>query len=137
MANGASRIFNFMKNAGTNTISEVVYVNVKSINPLIFNLENRLNITSEFYVLSDEIITSKLKIGDRLTAFTFNDGQCYFIQQCLNSNVKAEVIDDLSSSSSVDSLSANQGAILKQMILDLKIEVEQLEERITELENKE
>lgn len=69
MANGASRIFKFMQTAGTDTVSEVVYLTVKSSNPLIFNLESRFDITSDFYILSDQIVKSKLTIRYKSCGF--------------------------------------------------------------------
>lgn len=109
MANGASRLFKLMQNSGTDTISEVVYLTITSTSPLIFNLENRFDITDDFYILSDDIVKSKLSVGDKVLAFTFNSGQCYFIQQALDKNVKLT-------------------SVLQQ-------EIEQLKARVTALEN--
>ena len=86
MANSASRIFKIMQNAGTDTISEIVFLKVKTIKPLVFNLENRLDITEEFYILSENIVVDKLKKDDILTAITFNGGQVYLILQGLEKN---------------------------------------------------
>lgn len=88
MANGANRIFKIMQKSGTDTISEVVYLTVKSTKPLTLNLENRLDISEQFIVLNDEIDKSKIKTGDKLIASTFNGGQCYFIQQAQNKDIK-------------------------------------------------
>lgn len=88
MANGAGRIFKIMQKTNVDTVSEVVYLTVKSTSPLILNLENRFDITSDFYILNDEIVPSKISVGDKLLAFTFNDGQCYFIQQAIGKDIK-------------------------------------------------
>ena len=63
MGNGASRILNIMKNSGKNTISVKSFVTVTSLEPLTFKLEDKLTLTSEFYVLSDDIIKERLVIG--------------------------------------------------------------------------
>lgn len=88
MGNGASRLFRIMQKSGTDTVSEVVYLTVKSVSPLTLNLEDRLDITEQFIVLNDEIDKSKIKTGDKLIASTFNAGQCYFIYQALNKDIK-------------------------------------------------
>lgn len=143
MANGASRIFKLMQNAGTDTVSEMVYLTVKSTNPLIFNLEDRLDITEEFYVLNDNIIKERLNIGDVLTATTFNNGQKYLINQGLKKDMRRKIVDNLSSTSDIDGLSANQGRILLQIVNELKNKVDTLQnevgtlqEKISEIENK-
>lgn len=81
MANGASRLFKIMQNAGTDTISEVVSLTVKSLNPLVFNLDNRIDLTSEFYTLSNDVDRSRLRVGTKVMATTFNGGQNYYITQ--------------------------------------------------------
>lgn len=126
MASGASRIFKLMQNAGTDTISEIVYLTVKSVNPLILNLENRLDITEDFIVLNDGIDKSRIKVGDKLTASTFNDSQCYFVQQAVGKDIKKTVglqeqIDELREL--INSLPTQQ-------------QVQQLANRISILESK-
>ena len=84
MANGASRLFNVIKNTseGTNlNPSQVVSLTVKSTNPLVFNRDDKLDITQDFCVFSKFVDISSLSVGDVITAFVFNDGQMYFIQQ--------------------------------------------------------
>lgn len=81
MANGASRLFKIMQNAGTDTVSEVVSLTVKSLNPLVFNLDNRIDLTSEFYTLSNDVDRNRLRVGTKVVATTFNGGQNYFISQ--------------------------------------------------------
>lgn len=129
MSNGASRIFNVMRKSGTNTISEIVYLTVRSTNPLTLSLDDRLILNENFVILSDSIDKNKLSVGDKLLATSFNDGQRYFVNQAVSSKngLKSGVVDDLTSSSTTDSLSANQGRIIKQLI-------DNLDERLKKLE---
>ena len=81
MANGAGRIFKLMQVSGTNTISEVITLQVKSINPLQLTDGDKLLITKDFIIFDNNIDTSKLSVGDKLQAQTFNDSQIYYITQ--------------------------------------------------------
>lgn len=81
MANGASRIFKVMQNSGTDTVSELVHLKVKTINPLTFTLDDRVTLTEDFVELNSNIDKNKLKVNDILTAFSLNGGQLFFIQQ--------------------------------------------------------
>ena len=136
MGNGASRILNIMKNSGKNTISVKSFVTVTSLEPLTFKLEDKLTLTSEFYVLSDDIIKERLVIGQKFLAFSFNDGQCYFIHQSVdNSIVKSKIVDNLQDSSKIDSLSANQGKLLGDRVLSLETEVTNIKTRLLQAEN--
>lgn len=84
MSNGANRLFNVMKQTSedTNTKpSQVVSLTVKSIQPLIFMRDDRLEITEEFCILGKLVRKEDFKIGDIVTAMVFNEGQTYFIQQ--------------------------------------------------------
>lgn len=79
---GAEKIINAMKQVSKsdNQIpSEIVTVTVISINPLIFQLENRLQITSEFYELSNLFDWAKVTVNQVFRAFSFNEGQKYYI----------------------------------------------------------
>lgn len=86
MANGASRIFKVMQNSGTDTVSELVHLKVKTINPLTFTLDDRVILTEDFVELNSNINKSNLKIDDVLTAFSLNGGQLFFIQQYFSEN---------------------------------------------------
>ena len=86
MANGASRIFKVMQNSGTDTVSELVHLKVKTINPLTFTLDDRVTLTEDFVELNSNINKSNLKIDDILTAFSLNGGQLFFIQQYFSEN---------------------------------------------------
>ena len=130
MANGANRIFKIMQKSGTNTISEVVYLTVKSLKPLVLNLEDRLDLTEEFLIFSDSIIKDRLQIGDILTATTYNDGQKYYISQGLKKDLRRKVVNNLESDSEIDGLSAKQGAILLQKINDLQTKLTQLQSKV-------
>ena len=137
MGNGANRILKVMQKSGKNTISSVVFLEVNSLSPLTFQLDDRLTITKEFYILSDDIILERLKLGTKLLAFTFNDGQCYFIHQAVdNSIIKTKIIDNLNDSSIIDSLSANQGRLLGHRVNDLENELVQVKNRLNTIENR-
>ena len=87
MANGANRIFEVMKNTSEETNirpSLVVSLTVKSINPLILTRDDRLEITEDFCIFSKYIDKTAIEIGDILTAFLFNYGQFYYIEENTN-----------------------------------------------------
>lgn len=137
MGTGANRILKVMQKSGKNTISSTVFLTVNSLNPLTFKLDDRLVITKEFYILSDDIILSRLAIGIKLLAFTFNDGQRYFIHQTVdNTIIKTKIIDNLIDDSIIDSLSARQGKLLGIRVTDLENEMTGAKKRITALENR-
>lgn len=97
--NGAEKIINAMKQVNKSNQpkqSEIVSLTVQSINPLIFTLENRLSITSEFYELSNLYDWSKLVVGDIVRAFSYNDGQTYYISEKLplDFDTNASNLDD-------------------------------------------
>lgn len=129
-----NRIFKVIRGAGTNTISNVVYLTVQSISPLVFKVSDKLYLSSEFYILSDDIIVERLKVGTKVLAFTFDDSQKYFIHQPIdNTVIKREVIDGVGSNSGIDMLSANQGRILNNEIINLKARVSKLEQQVSEI----
>lgn len=129
-----NRIFKVIRGAGTNTISNVVYLTVQSISPLVFKVSDKLYLSSEFYILSDDIIVERLKVGTKVLAFTFDDSQKYFIHQPIdNTIIKREVIDGVGSNSGIDMLSANQGRILNNEIINLKARVSKLEQQVSEI----
>lgn len=137
MGSGASRILSLMKTSPKNTISSKTYLTVHSLNPLTFKLDDKLILTSEFYVLSDDIIVSRLQVGQKLLAFSFNDGQCYFIHQTVDGNIiKTKIIDNTNDNSIIDSLSANQGRLLAGRVLQLENEMVTVKKRVTSLENR-
>lgn len=137
MGSGANRILKIMKNSGKNTISHRAFITVASLNPLTFKLDDKLILTSQFYILSDDIILERLKVGQKLVAFSFNDGQCYFIHQSVdNSIIKTKIIDNLNDNSTIDSLSAKQGKILGERVFDLEEELIAVKNRLTKVENK-
>lgn len=84
MANGASRLFSIIKNTSESTNltpSQVVSLTVKSITPIIFNRDDKLDIPEELCIFNKTFNKSNIVIGDIVIAFVFNDGQVYFIQQ--------------------------------------------------------
>lgn len=137
MGTGANRILKVMQKSGKNTISSAVFLTVNSLNPLTFKLDDRLVITKEFYILSDDIILSRLAVGIKLLAFTFNDGQCYFIHQTVDDNIiKTKIIDNLTDDSIIDSLSARQGKLLNIRVAQLEEDNISNKRRLTNLENR-
>ncbi len=129
MANAASRILRVMQKTNKDTISEIVYLKVKQKNPLIVNLEDRMDITEDFLIFDDTIIKERIEVGDILTATTFNDGQRYLISQGFKKELKPKIINNLDTDSEIDMLSAKQGKVLNDKI-------KQLESKIAELESK-
>ena len=94
MGNGASRLFNVMKRTSKSTNispSQVVSLTVKSIQPLVFMRDDRLEITEDFCTFNQSFDINKLSIGDIVLAMVFNNGQTYFIQQ--NDSSSQELID--------------------------------------------
>ena len=79
---GAEKIVNAMKQvnkSNKSTPSEIVSATVIGVNPLIFQLENRLQIDNKFYELSNLTDWSKVQIGQVFRALSFNEGQKYYI----------------------------------------------------------
>lgn len=119
MANGASRIFNIVKNTSNmnNQSSKLVTLEVKTLNPLSFILDNRIILTSEFIQLDNNIDISKLRVGIKLSAISLNEEQLYYVQA--NDSVKKD----------------NTDALL-ELINSLQTEINSLKQRVTTLENK-
>lgn len=136
MINGASRILNIMKSVPKNTVSVKTFVTVHSVSPLTFKLDDKLILTSEFYVLSDDIIKSRLAVGQKLLAFSFNDAQCYFIHQAIDkSKIKMKLIDNLNDPSIIDALTANQGKVIGERLYDIETELPTIKSRLSSLES--
>lgn len=96
---GAEKIIDAMKHVSKSdrqVPSEITTATVISINPLMFQLENRLQISSEFYVLSNLFNWSKVAINQVFRALTFNEGQKYYILEPypLNNNTNAGIMDE-------------------------------------------
>lgn len=84
MANGASRIFNIIHNTSESTnpnTSKIISMTVKSTQPLVFQRDDKLEITKEFYILNQTLDNYSWQVGDIVIAFVFSNGQQYFIQQ--------------------------------------------------------
>lgn len=124
MGNGASRIFNIMKKSGTDTVSEIVYLTVKTIKPLTVSLDNRVTLPKNFLIFSNNMKEEYLKVNDVLVAISLNGGQKYFISHFFDSTndpYKIKVIDNLTSTDKTAALSANQGKLLNDKINNLNI----------------
>ena len=128
MANGASRIFKIMQNAGTDTLSYMLSLTVKSISPMTLTDGDKLLIPGELCVFNQSIDISKLRVGDKFTASTFNDGQTYYINQKISTSQEADKYN-LKINGVKTSLEA-QIAALQGEISSLKSRVTALEERI-------
>ena len=83
MANGASRIFEVLKRTSEATNispSKVITLLVKSTNPIVYQRDDRLEITEDFCTYNNEDAKGNLAVGDKVTALVLNDGQSYYIQ---------------------------------------------------------
>ena len=115
MANASNRLFKLMQKSGTDTVSEVLSLTVKSTNPLQLFDGDKIILTKEFLVFSEHIDVDKITVGDKFLAITYNNGQIYYISDIISSAVE----------------------INKYMeeIIDLKSRVSSLESRMTTAEN--
>lgn len=116
--NGAEKIVNAMKKVNQSNLpkqSEIGSLTVQSINPLTFQLENRLKITPEFYELSNIENWNKLKVGDTVRAFSFNEGQKYYITEKvpLNPKINSATMDERIDNNKIriDTLTGNVSTI--------------------------
>lgn len=105
--NGAEKIVNAMKQvqkSNKQIPSEICSVSVVSINPLIFQLENRIQITNEFYELSNLYDWTKATVGKIFRAMSFNEGQRYYILEPypLQSSTNSSNMDDRISTNRTD-----------------------------------
>lgn len=116
MANGINKIYNIMQHSGTDTISELLSLTVNSISPLILTDGDKLILTKNFLYFDSYIDQSKIKVGDKFIATTYNSGQSYYIYDILSSN---QIIDKY-----------------MQEINALKTEINSLKQRVTALENR-
>ena len=83
MANGINRIFDIIHNTSeeTNpTTSKTITMTVKSTQPLIFERDDKLEITEDFCIFDNLIDKTTFSVGDMVTAFVFSNGQQYYIQ---------------------------------------------------------
>ena len=98
MAGGAQKIINAMKkvnNSNRTSTSEIVTLTVSSVNPLIFKLDNRLEIRKEFYTLSKVENWDELQVGDTVRAFKMNNAQSYYINEIVSGESGSSNIKDL------------------------------------------
>lgn len=85
MADGASRLFNVMRLANGTPSNDFAILTVTRLSPLTLSDGDRLSLTSEFLLFSNEIDTSKLSIGDKFSASIVNGGQIYQIDKVMSS----------------------------------------------------
>lgn len=86
MANAMNRIFKVMQKSGTDTISEMLSLTVKSINPLQLTDGDKLILTKDFIYFDTYIDTTKIQVGDKFVATTYNSGQTYYVYDIISSN---------------------------------------------------
>ena len=75
MANGINRIFDIIHNTSeeTNpTTSKTITMTVKSTQPLIFERDDKLEITEDFCIFDNLIDKTTFSVGDMVTAFVFS-----------------------------------------------------------------
>ena len=96
--NGAEKMVAAMKKLGQKKTpgSQITTLTVSSLKPLIFKLENRLEIDSDFYELSNLEDWNDLKIGDKVRGFSFNEGQKYFINEKISNSGRDSIEKQLS-----------------------------------------
>lgn len=107
MANGASRLFEVMKNTGESTNnmpSQVVSLTIKSVNPLILIRDDRLEIPAEFCILYKNLNINSFRIGDIVTAIVLNDGQQYFILSNDTAEEQGANYEDLSNKPKINNV---------------------------------
>lgn len=85
MADGASRLFDVMSKAGTDTKSYLLSLTVSSINPIQLTDGDRLIIPEEFCVFTSFIDKTKISVNDKFLVLTFNEGQRYYIADVITS----------------------------------------------------
>lgn len=117
MANGASRLFNVMKQTSQDTNikpSQVVSLTVKSVQPLIFIRDDKLEITKDFCIIGKLAKYQGFRVGDIVTATVFNEGQQYYIEQNDSSNL------DIVSKEELDAVKDELNTIINDTELNIK-----------------
>ena len=107
MANGASRLFEVMKNTseGTNTMpSQVVSLTIKSVNPLILVRDDRLEIPAEFCIIYKNLNINSFRVGDIVTAIVLNNGQQYLILSNDTAEEQGANYEDLSNKPKINNV---------------------------------
>lgn len=131
MANGVSKIFKIMQNAGTDTISELLSLTVKSKNPLILTDGDRLHLTNDFLYFDSYIDTSKIKVGDKFVATTYNGGQTYYIYDIITGSQNMDkYITQINSLKQRVSTLESQNSSLQNRYTALEARVTALENRL-------
>ena len=123
MANGVNKIFKIMQNAGTDTISELLSLTVKSANPLVLSDGDKLIVTKDFLYFDSYIDISNIQVGDKFIVTTYNNGQAYY------------VYDIISSSQNIDKYMIEINS-LKQRVTTLENNYTSLEARVRALESR-
>ena len=130
MANAAGRLFSIMQHSGTDTVSQLVSLTVKSINPLELTDGDKIILTEDFIVFKNTIDKSKIKVGDKFSATTLNGDQIYYIDNIIDSEQELDIykqeIEILRTR-----LSNAEGRIST-----LESQVSSLDSRVTALENR-
>lgn len=95
MADGASRLFNVIKSSSNNKEgSQFVNLSIRTLNPLTFTLDDRVVITSDFYVLDKNFSKSNAEVGQVVNAIVLNDNQVYYVLSNVNYEARIKIIED-------------------------------------------
>lgn len=137
MPNPADKLFKIMQHSGTDTISELIGLTVKSVNPLELSNGDKLILTEDFIAFDNFIDKSKIQVGDKFSAISLNADQMYYINDIISSAVeldiyKQELIDLKSRVSSLE----NRMTVAETHIGALEDAIVSLDERVTALENR-
>lgn len=137
MANAAGRLFNIMQKSGTDTVSQLIGLTVKSINPLELSDGDKLILTEEFLVFKNNIDKNKIKVGDKFLATTLNGDQIYYIDNIIDSEQELDkyIQEIILLQNRVSSLE-NRMTSAEERISTLESEVSSLDRRVTALENR-
>lgn len=139
MANGANRLFNVIKNTSESTNvkpSELVSLTVKSLNPIVFNKDDKLDVPEEFCVFNNNIDKSKFQIGDTVSAFVFNEGQLYFIQQTDNGNASSINYNNVYNKPKINNVELVDNKTLEELDIPTENQIKQLIENYILEDNK-
>lgn len=126
---GAQKVVEAMKailNAKQALTSNIVSLKVKSVNPLIFENEHRLEIDENFYSLSKIENWNQLNVGDVVRAFKMNNGQSYYIQENLNGENSSDNLRNVEET--LEDLALTVSSLVQ--------ELQELDNRVTALEGR-
>ena len=112
-----------MQKSGTDTISDMVGLTIKSTNPLQLTNGDTLILTEDFVFFNKQIDITKLSVGDKFSAITLSGDQMFYITDVISSTNEL-----YKSNNEIDSLKSRIGI--------LETSVSSLESRVSALESK-